>query len=82
VLSEELIKEIEELAGCFFSIEEILEILEIRECTPEIAKVIRRGKLKSEAATRLSIFSLAQSGSGPAQTLAVKMIEEDKRKDY
>ncbi len=82
MLSEEQLMEVEKWAGCFFSVEEILEIMEVPECTPQIAAAIRRGKLKSEAATRLSIFELAQSGSAPAQTLAVKMIEADKRKDY
>ncbi len=77
-----MLEEIEKLASCFFSEEEILTIIEVKECTPEISKAIVKGKLKSEAEMRLAIFSLAKAGSSPAQNLAVKMMEADKRKNY
>lgn len=82
MLDDKLIAEIEKLASCFFSDEEIMEILEISTLTPEMKKAIRRSKLKSEADTRASIFESAQAGSSPAQTLAVKLIEQDKRINY
>jgi hypothetical protein len=82
VPDEQMILEIEKLASCFFSDAEILEILELKEMTPEIKKIIRRSKLKSEAETRAAVFEQAMAGSSPAQTLAIKMIEGDKRKDY
>jgi len=82
VLDEKMIEEIEKLASCFFSDDEILEILELKEMTPDIKKIIRRSKLKSEADTRAAVFEQAQAGSSPAQTLAIKIIETDKRKDY
>lgn len=79
---EELLKEIEELAGCFFSEEEILEILELPEMSPEGKRAIRKGSLASEALLRKSIMALANAGSSPAQTIAIKMLESFKRKNY
>jgi hypothetical protein len=82
VSGDELLREIEELAGCFFSEEEILEILELPEMSAEGKRAIRKGSLASEAKLRKSIIDLAAAGSSPAQTIAVKLMESFKRKTY
>lgn len=82
MLNDEQLEEVRELAGCFFSEEEIKEIMELDRTCPEFKKACRTGYLKSEAELRKSIFQLANNGSSPAQTLAIKMIEAHKRKEY
>jgi hypothetical protein len=42
---------------------------------------IMRGRLKSEAELRESVFALAKSGSGPAQAAAITYIREMKIKE-
>lgn len=82
MLNDEQIKEIEELASCFFTIDEIKEITGIEEPCREFKKAMRKGHLQSEYKLRKSIIELAHDGSSPAQTLAVKMLDSLKRKDY
>lgn len=82
MLSEEKLKEIEELAGLFFTIEEIEEITDARNESKEWQKAYRKGSLLEEAKLRKSIISLAHDGSSPAQTLAWKMLEYQKRTTY
>lgn len=82
VHGEELLKEIEELAECFFSEEDILTILQLPELGPEGRKAIVTGSLRSEAKLRKSIMDLATAGSSPAQNIAIKMLESFKRKNY
>lgn len=82
MVSKEQLEEIEALAGCFFTEEEILEITGLEISNNEIQRAIRKGQLKQEAALRKSIIELAVAGSSPAQTLAFKMLESVKRKEY
>lgn len=82
MLDEEQINEVEELAGLFFTEDEIREITGLTKNTPEFAKAMRRGQLKEEAAIRKGIMELAKAGSSPAQTLAWKLIENLKRNEY
>lgn len=82
VLSDEQLKEIEDLAACFFTQEEIQEITGIEEASKEFKKAMRKGHLLSEYRLRKSIIDLASDGSSPAQTLAVKMLESLKRKEF
>ncbi|PRY90579.1 hypothetical protein [Mongoliibacter ruber] len=82
VLDEKTELEIQKLASTFFSEEEIMEILEVKELTSDMKRAIRKYKLKSEADTRAAVFEQALAGSSPAQTLAIKIIEADKRKEY
>lgn len=82
MLSEEQLKEVEELAGYFFTEEEIREISGITQKDQAFAQAMRRGQLKAEAEVRKGIVELAKAGSSPAQTLAWKMIENLKRNDY
>ena len=44
-------------------------------------KAFQRGRLKREAELRKGIFDLAQNGSSPAQTMAIKLIENAKAED-
>lgn len=82
MLTHEQIEEAKELAGCFFSEEEIMEIMELDKVGPEFQAACRIGYLKSEAELRKSIFELARNGSSPAQTLAMKLLESHKRKNF
>lgn len=82
MLTPEQIAYAQEMGELFFSDEEILEIMEMKEVTPELRKAIRKGALLQEAKIRKSILKLAQDGSGPAQTVALKMIDNLKRKEY
>lgn len=84
-LNAEHLTEIENLASYFFSPEEIAIVLDldIDDLTDELTddetsayKAYQRGKLKSKLELRKSILTLAKQGSGPAQSLAVKMLEE------
>lgn len=82
MLSEEQLKEIEELAGYFFTEEEVAEITGIGPEANGFKKAFRRGSLKAEAELRKVIIKTAMDGSSPAQTMAWKMVETQKRNDY
>jgi len=76
--TKEQLKEVEDLAGLFFTEEEIQTIVIAPGADDSFEKAVHRGRLKSEATVRKSIFDLARAGSGPAQTEAMKMIKEMK----
>ena len=89
-LNESFIAEVENYASLMFSIEEIASIIEVNpvslnaiiEDTENLAsKAFHRGRLKREAEVRKGIFDLAQNGSSPAQTFAMKLIENAKAGD-
>jgi hypothetical protein len=75
-------EEIEELAGLFFTKKQIMTIMDGDD------DPILRGRLKSEAELRNSVFALAKNGSGPAQSMAndyiikMKMEEADEETYY
>lgn len=82
-LTEEQLKELEEFAGLFFSLEELELIMElpikflqnaIDENLPE-GRAVKRGQLLADAKLRTSIFNLASNGSGPAQVMAQGYID-------
>lgn len=79
MLSDDQKAEIEAFAGCFFSPDEIHEITGVNPQVDGFKEAFRRGSLISESEIRKSIISLAKSGSSPAQTLAWKMLEQQKR---
>ena len=81
MLSEDKLIEIEELASCFFTKAEILEITGIEVVTREFREAMRKGQLTSEYKLRKSILELASDGSSPAQSMAFKMLETLKRTD-
>ena len=73
-----------------FSKEEIAVILEVdpaelvvlvQDQDNPVFRAFRRGRLKREAEVRKGIFDLAQNGSSPAQTFAMKLIENAKAND-
>lgn len=82
MLSDEQAAEIEELAGYFFTEDEVEEITGLEKSTCGFKKAFRKGSLKAEAEIRKSIIQLAKDGSSPAQTLAWKMLESQKRTEY
>ena len=73
-----------------FSKEEIAVILEVDPAELVVLlqdqdniafRAFQRGRLKREAEVRKGIFDLAQNGSSPAQTFAMKIIENAKMDD-
>jgi len=86
-LSEVELKELEMLSGVQHSIGDIAIILDVNDVelssairnknSPEF-KAFHRGRLMEETKIRQAIFAAAKDGSGPAQQLAVKMIENIK----
>lgn len=79
MLNKEQIAEVEEMASLFFSEAEILVIVGLTEVCPTFRNAFKRGRLLREAKVRKSIFTLAESGSSPAQTIAMKIINTGKR---
>jgi len=72
------LNEVERLAGLMFNVFEVGLITGLEEAThgDEFQKAMLRGRLKQEAEVRKSVFELATSGSAPAQTLAVQLINQ------
>jgi hypothetical protein len=68
-------EEIEFFASLFFTKKEVLVIVDGSD------DPFLRGRLRSEAELRESVFALAKSGSGPAQMAALKYIQEMKIKE-
>ena len=88
-ITSEDIKEIENLAALFFTPKEIATMLEIRpefmmnEMEYEDSSIYRAfhtGRLQSEMELRKSIVKLAKSGSSPAQTMALELLNKSKVK--
>ena len=88
--NESFITEVEQYASLMFSKEEIAIILEVdpaelvvllQDQDNKAFRVFQRGRLKREAEVRKGIFDLAQNGSSPAQTFAMKLIENAKAND-
>jgi hypothetical protein len=89
-LNESFITEMETYASLMFTKEEIAVILEVdpaelnlllQEQENPVFKAFQKGRLKREAEVRKGIFDLAQNGSSPAQTFAMKLIENAKAGD-
>lgn len=78
MLTNKQIKEVEELASLHFKDAEILLITGIKEICQTFRNSVKKGKLMREAKVRKSVFEMAEAGSGPAQTLAVKIIEQNR----
>jgi hypothetical protein len=85
ILSSEQLAEIERLSGLFFdfvSISIVVEIdvhlflKEIDNTDSQIYKAYFKGKLLAECEIRKSVIQLAKQGSGPAQLLALKMLND------
>jgi hypothetical protein len=87
VLSEKQLTDIESFSALFFSKKEVFIIMGISlddyeaMILPDTPFFIAytKGKLKSEAEVRQSILTLAKMGSAPAQTMAIKIIEDSNK---
>jgi len=88
--NESFITEVETYASLMFTKEEIAVIMEIdpaelvvllQDQDNKAFRAFQRGRLKREAEIRKGIFDLAQNGSSPAQTFAMKLIENAKAND-
>ena len=88
--NESFITEVETYASLMFSKEEIAVILEVdpvqlvdllEDQDNHVFRAFQRGRLKREAEVRKGIFDLAQNGSSPAQTFAMKLIDNAKAND-
>ncbi len=84
-LNAEQLDEIERLAGLFFAPTNIAIVLQLNHeafldaWADESSQVYARywcGKLKSEAELRKIILQQAKQGSSPAQSAAMKLLEE------
>ena len=74
-------KEVERLAGLFFAPDEICIIMELQPLYSKDEKfktAYKRGKLMVEAAVRKTVIDLAVSGSSPAQSATLLMIEKSR----
>lgn len=85
--TEEMLNSIERMASAAFSFEEMADVLEIEHETFFLAmhheghpvqKRIRKGMLARQLELRERIFKDAKNGSSPAQTLAVKLLDNMK----
>ena len=88
--NESFITEVETYASLMFTKEEIAVILEVdpselkvllKDQDNPVFRAFQRGRLKREAEVRKGIFDLAQNGSSPAQTFAMKLIDNAKAND-
>ncbi len=72
------LNEVERLAGLMFNVFEVGLITGLDPLSEGDAfqQAMLRGRLKQEAEVRKSVFELATSGSAPAQTLAVQLIDQ------
>lgn len=88
MLDKNKLIELERLAGVFYTVPQIAIVLQVEQLdldreifrngnTPEYT-AYHKGKLQSEADVRQAIFKAAKDGSGPAQALAMKLIEDNK----
>jgi uncharacterized protein (DUF2235 family) len=84
-LTSQQLQQVEELASYFFSPEEVAIVLDVNSDELEIElfdqhsavyKAYQRGKLKSKLELRKSILTLSKQGSGPAQTLAMRILDD------
>ncbi|RYC69795.1 MULTISPECIES: hypothetical protein [Spirosoma] len=84
-LTADQLTELESMAGFFFVPDEIAIVLGVDAVALEDAlddetspayRAYQRGKLKSKLELRKSILTLAKQGSGPAQTLAIRLLDD------
>jgi hypothetical protein len=89
-LSEDQLKEVEEMAGLFFSVEDIADNLELDDQelealqlnvqfkTGDFYKAYRKGWLTSEVKLRKSIEKASENGSNPAQQMMLNFQRQAK----
>lgn len=84
-LSKDQLSELENLAACFFTPGEIAIVLDVPltgledelldEDSPAY-KAYQRGKLRSKLELHKTILTQAKQGSGPAQSLAMRLLND------
>lgn len=83
-LNDEEKQLIEELASYFFTPREIAEMLEMEPSEliedPVFMQLFKTGRFQSEMELRKAIVKLAKSGSSPAQTMSLDMLNKSKLK--
>jgi len=88
--NESFLSDLESYSSLMFNRNEIAVIMEVdpaelaellSETQSPAFRAFQRGRLKREAELRKGIFDLAQNGSSPAQTMAIKLIENAKADD-
>lgn len=90
-LTEEQLKEVETMAGLFFSFKEISEVLELDEETTDyfdsclhvknnhpFVRAYYRGRLSAEVQLRTSVKQAAMNGSNPAQGQMIEFFNKSK----
>lgn len=89
-VTNEILLEIEEMAGLFMSPKAIAIIIgvdeddfrdELEDEDSSVYQHFYRGLYKAEAELRSAVMRLAKQGSSPAQTLALKLWEQSKTAD-
>lgn len=91
-LTEEQLKEVEHMAGLFFSIGEICAVLELDEEAADyfdscvsvnnrhpFVKSFISGRLKAEVELRKAVKQAAMNGSNPAQMQMIEFFKQSKR---
>lgn len=88
-LPQDIYDEIKSMSAVFLTPKEIAIILEFdvvqftNACNAEgsmIYQAFQSGRMKSEYELRQSILKLAKSGSSPAQTMALELLNDSKQK--
>ena len=80
-LTQDQRTEIENLAALQFAASQIAIIVGVAKELVENSIEYQRGQLKKEAELRKTIFRLAEQGSTPAITQAMRLIESWKKKE-
>ena len=89
ILSDDMLQYVERLAGAAFTEKEMSIALEVEERKLKLwmqdpenpyFKAAMKGKLETQLILRERIFKDAGNGSSPAQTLAMKIIENSELK--
>jgi hypothetical protein len=88
-LSTEQLAAVEELAGHFFTLEQIAAYLQLKprhvavafEAQSTLWAAYQRGAITAELGIRKAGITLARQGSSPAQTMMLKLREEQRQKE-
>ena len=84
-LTPEQLQEIENLGGYFFTYDEVAIVLgldadqleqQLTASGSQAYQAYQRGKLRSKLELRKTILTQAKQGSGPAQTMAARILDE------
>ncbi|MDR6196156.1 hypothetical protein [Siphonobacter sp. SORGH_AS_0500] len=77
-MTEEQKKNVAYYASLHYSENDITFLTGVERTDPEFKDLVRIEYLRREAKVRESIFRLAESGSSPAQAMALRIVETKK----